>query len=424
MCSREWGGLVRESSRVSTSGPALASSDFGYGAGLASPDFPREAADVLGKVCRAIGRVIEHLPGPIRRAADLQRVLGVDRALAWQLFRVGSGADPIEVGPHVPRPAPLGKALEAAARCGVPPAIVREAAEAGAEIERLVDRHAGDRGTFDAMTRGLAPDGAEQLHLKDRRAAFRANSNIWGINALASYSCLIFHAGEQPGMQDSALVVGHVGVQKLRPAVRHSVGYQWIVRKSDETGGVGERVSSQRQVEFLEAFSTSPLPKLTTREVEPGAMEASLELNSIGRSGAVTYFARHIARAASDESTPWWGGNGLCRLPTEVAVHDVLVPSGWSNTATADVTVFGNLQNVSRSGLRDDADRLPCDAVISHLGQELGRLQTPAVPRCPEMIAEVLRGMGWEQTRFDIFRCAMEYPVLHAGIATRVHAAD
>jgi hypothetical protein len=387
-------------------------------------DFQREAPEVLGRVCRAFGQVIENLPGPIRRAADVQRVLGLDKALGWQLFRIGSGADPIEAGPLVPRPAPLAKALKAAARCGVPGPVIAEASEAAEVFEDLVERHAGHRSAFDAMARGLAQGEAEQVQLKDRRAAFRANRNIWGISAQASYSCLIYHASEQPGMQDSVLVAGQLGLQRLRPDARISVGYLWSVHKSEDAARpVGARVTAQQHVDFIEDFSTSPLPVLSVREVEPKVMEATLDLRGVGRAGAVTYFARHTARAASGENTPWWGAIGTCRVPAEVAVHDVMIPRGWSAPSSASAAVYGNLQDPRRAGARDSGDRLPCALTLAHLGQDLARLQNPSIPRCPELVAAVLCGMAWQDATYDLFRCVMEYPILHAGIATRVDAA-
>src|SRR5262249_29479293 len=137
----------------------------------------------------------------------------------------------------------------------------------------------------------------------------------------------------------------------------------------------------------------------------------------------LTYFVRHTARAASDDTTPWWGGTSTCRVPTEVALYDLMLPAGWSDPSTATVAVYGHLQDVQRAARRDRADRLPVSAALVHLGQDLDRFQTPLVPRCPEMIREMVRRMGWGDTRFDLFRCVIRYPVLHAGVATRVDAA-
>src|SRR5262249_15559113 len=162
----------------------------------------------------------------------------------------------ISAGLLVPRRAPLTKALEAARRCGVPANAVTEAAEAGAAFERLVERHAGDRASFDAMVRGLQPDEAQQIHLKDRRAAFRAASAIWGLSAQATYACIAYHESETSGMQDSVLLTGHAGLQKLRPDVGISIGYQWAVRKSTDDGtGVGASIPTPSGPDFLEEFS-------------------------------------------------------------------------------------------------------------------------------------------------------------------------
>ncbi len=385
-------------------------------------EFRGDIAAVLPRLCRAFGRVIECLPGPVRRAADVQRVLGVDKALGWQVFRLASAADPMEAGPFVPRPAPLAKALAAACRCGVPASALTEAAEASAEFERLLDRHAGDRVSFEAMLRGLQADESQHAHLKDRRAAFRADSTIWGRKAQASYSCIAYHAGEKPDTQDSVLVAGHIALQKLRRDVSISVGYRWGVHQSTDAG-VGASIPAPPGADFVDGFSTHPLPRLTTRELKPGVMETAFELDGVGRSGAVTYLVRHIARAASDSSAPWYGGNSICRVPVEVAIHDLLIPRGWSDPTTASVTTYGNLRDTGRAIDRDPADRLPVDGSMLFLGQSLDRLQTPLAPRCPEMITHVLRGMGWDRTVFDIFRSVVQYPVLHAGIATRVDAA-
>jgi hypothetical protein len=389
-------------------------------------EFEGEAALVMSRVRRAFGRMIESLPGPPRRAGDLQRILGVDKALGWQIFRVGSGADPIGVGPYVPRSGPLAKAIRAAAARGVDKATIHEVEEAAAAFEGLVARHAGDRGAFDAMARGLQAESAGQVHLKDRRAAFRANSNLWGLNAQASYSCLIVHGGQREGTEDSMLIVGHAGIQKLRPNVKVCFGYTWGVRRSTNSGtGVGAPVAaSQLAVDFIGGFSTQPSPSLSTREIAPGRMESTFTLTGVGRSHALTYFVRHIARAASERSdATWWGANNICRVPSEVSVHDILIPVGWSDPSTAAVATFGNLQEVERVRDRDQNDRMPCDDTLAHLGQELDRLRTPDVPRCPEMIAEVLREAGWDATRFDLYRCVVQYPILQAGVASRVDAA-
>jgi hypothetical protein len=342
----------------------------------------------------------------------------VDKALGWQVYRIGTSTEPLSVGTHVPRLASLAKALRAARAKKVPADIIEEAEQAGGAFERLIEQHAGERGSFDAMVRGL---GTEQhIHVKDRRAAFRANCNIWGLCALASYSCITYHAGEKPGTEDSFLLIGHVGLHKLRPDVNFSVGYQWSVRRSESRVPVS--APGALGVDFIEEFSTRPFPQLATREVRPGVMATAFQLANIGRAGAVTYFVRHIARAASEGPTGWYGGNSLCRVPVEVGVSDIIVPRGWTDPGSASITVYGSLQDITRVPERHDSDRLPISGQLSHLGSDLSRLRTPLVPKCTEMVEASLRGMGWEKTEYDVYRCVMEYPVLLTGVATRIDA--
>jgi len=100
----------------------------------------------------------------------------------------------------------------------------------------------------------------------------------------------------------------------------------------------------------------------------------------------------------------------------------MLVPEGWSHPGTVQVATYGNLRDCDRAWNRSDADHIPVTETIAHVGQDLDRLQTPLIPNCPAMIGEVLRGLGWEKTRFDLYRCVVQYPILHAGVATRVDA--
>src|SRR5262245_53294521 len=88
----------------------------------APSSFERHAAAALQGLQKAIADLIASIPagGQIRRATDLQRVLGVRSTLAWQVFRVATSANPIEEGRGVPGPTAMERFLEAAIKRGVP----------------------------------------------------------------------------------------------------------------------------------------------------------------------------------------------------------------------------------------------------------------------------------------------------------------
>lgn len=374
------------------------------------------------------GRFVEALNNPVHRAADLQRNLGVDKVLGWQIFRVWSAPDPLQAAPFVPTPGPLARALKAGAERGVPSGVIDDVAAACGDFESLVERHAGDRGSFESMIAGLGHAGGPSA-IRDRRAAFRASSRLWGVLAHAQVSCMIVAPGERPGHEDSALVTGYVGVQQLRPGVRFRVSSR--SRLIHEPTAAGPTALPARETPsdaepwcdqagdlgLISDYCTRPLPSFVTRKTEGGVFETNLEFNGVGRAAALTYFMRRVVRSWSSSGAPSYHNSVISRAPTEVLIVDQLLPVGWTDPASAHVGVYGDLANLERGWDRNEADRLPISETNTHLGNSIERLHTPDFPRYTEMIRAVLRDLAMEKVRFDVYRCRVQYPVLHACVA-------
>ncbi len=390
--------------------------------------FQDEARAALVSVRQAVGGFVEALPQPVRRAADLQRTLGVDKVLAWQVFRVWSAADPLHAARHIPSPGLLSRVLKAGADRGVPPGVIEGVAAACQGFESLVERHAGDRGSFDSMIAGLGA-GAIATTLRDRRAAFRANGRLWGLRAQTQIGCGIYHPSA--GGCDSLLITGYVGVQPLRPGARVRVSAR--SRARDDAAIEAARTHSTADpahpsgtpdlgaVELVEEFCSRPLPSFVTRETTGNMLETSLDFNGVGRSSAVTYFLRRLVPGWPPPGDTWFGVGGTARVPSEALLVDMLVPAGWTDPRTAWANVFGNLFETERALDYHDEDRLT-NEVNEHLGDSRDRLRTLDCPRYQEMVEHVLERMGWHRTRFDIYRCRVRYPILHACVSAGVTA--
>lgn len=389
--------------------------------------FRQSAGEVLLKLCRAIERLIAALPVPIRRAGDLQKELGLDRALAWRLFQISSVADAITAGPLVPRPAPMAKALKAAAEHGASAEAVRTAEEAVTAFERFVKDCAGDRRTFDAMMLGLRQDSST-IPIKDRRAAFRANCSIFGLQAAASYSSMIIHPSDGSSDRfDHLTISGIVDLQRIRADAQLS-GTGWTAVDGAIISEAGEPVrlaaSSTHDTKLLEAFCSAPLPRTVTAEIAPGVQETAFELNGVGQPSSVSYFVRTLKRSCGIRLTEsCWEILSIARVPVAARVMDFFVPEGWSTPSTLGCAVFANLRSPNRVYQRHESDQLPMSENCVHLGEDIERLKTPLIPRCPELIGHILEDAGWNKTRFDIYRCMSEYPILLAGTNVFVDAA-
>jgi hypothetical protein len=293
-------------------------------------------------------------------------------------------------------------------------------------FESLVERHAGDRGSFDSMIAALGASAAATT-IRDRRAAFRANSRLWGLRAHTQIGCGIYHPAA--GGYDSVLITGYVGVQPLRPGARVRVSARSRARddatieaaRTHSTAPPPQHPGALDRVELLEEFCSRPLPHFVTREVAGNMLETHLDFSGVGRSSAVTYFLRRLVPGWPPPGDTWFGVGGTARVPSEALLVDMLVPAGWTDPGTAWANIFGNLFETERALDYHDEDRLTRE-VNEHLGDSRDRLRTLDCPRYQEMVEDVLARMGWDRTRFDIYRCRVRYPILHACVSAGVTA--
>src|SRR5690606_18875328 len=99
-----------------------------------------EATRTLGALRDAVRKLVGSSPTPIRRAADLQRALGVDAPLGWQIFRLAIAADPLAAVLYIPRAGSMAKVLRRALEAGFERQPVAATEAAYAAFEALVGR--------------------------------------------------------------------------------------------------------------------------------------------------------------------------------------------------------------------------------------------------------------------------------------------
>lgn len=54
-----------------------------------------------------------------------------------------------------------------------------------------------------------------------------------------------------------------------------------------------------------------------------------------------------------------------------------------------------------------------------YLGKGPSVMHTPDVPRYAEMIQYAFDRLGWDEARFDVYRCRVEYPVMPSSVVVR-----
>lgn len=396
--------------------------------------FEGEAAGVMQRLRETMSAVIESIPasgtGEIRRAADLQRALGIRNSLAWQVYRLAHAPDPLIEASSVPGRAAMKSFLEAASSRGVERRQVQAASAAMKEFHELVETHAGDRRTFDSMVSGLTAAGSQQVDFTSKRAAFRANSHIWGVQAKTRLACYLYHpAADAPDRIDAA---GIRGLHRLRRLRRNA---PWVVSRfgASDNDGVTRRTvvcepldpmgKAGHGVALLRDFCSRPLPTFRTVSAALGVTSVEIEGESVGNMSAVTCFIGDVARAVlgryQDENNRYQASQALIRTPCETLIQDVLVYDGTFGEISPQVMVYGD----HRSGDAVSGDRA-CDLLalretVDYLGRGPSVLRTPALPRYPEMVQYALDRLGWDGRRFDVYRCRVEYPVMPSSVVVR-----
>lgn len=384
----------------------------GLGAGreCSRKSFEDGAVEVLTGLRQTLGRAVSVIPGA-GKAADLRRILGLDAALAWQIFSIGTAEDVIMVGRLVPKARAMQRFVKAARQSGVDDAIMTDVEAAYAAFDTWVRDHAETRESFAAILSSLRPPETAPW-TKLRRTAFRANCGVWGISVRTSVHCAVFY--QRPsGEIDSLSLRAQIGVRGYRAGV--GVSMSAMLR----TWGGGEPPPETPSpnvmidgAELLPEVCSKPLPRFERRGLPDGSTRDFLVLDSLGRTGEATVWWRSFNGNFPNGSTkPPHGCSCRCSDPTETLLVDLLLPRGWSDPQTLGVRILGP---DSRFVPEKRPTDLPFEGSASHLGTRLSALYTPYAPEYGGLVEKELAARGWDGTTFDIYRCVVRYPILHS----------
>lgn len=398
-------------------------------------EFRAVATQALIDVRSSFKMLLAGLRQPVRHGGDAQRALGLGKVLAWQVFRLSNAENPLTAAPFVPRSEALGKILAAASQNGVAEPVIHKVEAACAAFEVVVREHAGSRSAFESMIETLdGPKSGEKLRsLRDRRAAFRASSNLWGISAYAKVTCAICFPTADGQSYDLLQVWGSVGVRQLRAGVNlHLSTVSFVLPDSiaasknvtaESEEMLGAPIDPQA-VGLLDQFCTHPLPRLFARDAGNGRVRVGLELQGIGRSSAINYFVRRVAPAAlKRESGPHYMSCGVT-TPTEYVIIDLLVPAGHTDPGSSSAAAYGRVDDMQQAHTCEPRDLLPFSVSNTYLGSSIADLHISEAPQYPAMLQHLIQEQGWQGTAFDVYRCQMEYPLLHSVIRTSVAGVE
>lgn len=395
----------------------------------ASRAFEEDLRTSLVALRGAIGAVVEALPSYPRRAPDLARELGLERNLAWKMFRLVNQPDALEAARFVPGAASIDTFLDAAVRRGVREELaarVRESASRHAEVVRL---HAGDRASADIM---LGSRGGDSGELALRRAAFRAASYVAGVQAQTHLQTFILApSATDPNVMDGVGMKGLVELRRMRPDAPVVIGKSMA---TDDAGNVLSRPETEpvdgplpagRHVALLEEFCSRPLPVFRRVPGEWGFVEDELVEGPVGKTGSITFMSGDVLRsfaprfATGDDRT--MDMVTRVRTPAAVLVCDLLMHEAFFGDVEVRASVYDDLLgDAMRRGAARERYRLASLGKVERLGRAPAAVQSPDVPRYSRMMQHVMDRLGWEAERFEVHRVRIEMPFLPTSVVMTI----
>jgi hypothetical protein len=406
------------------------------------PSSFEDAATVTVHLLRtSLTELLAVMAEPAPRPVDLERILGIDKKLAWQVFRLVNSEGLGEVV-NIPSRPSMRRLLNAAESCGVPDPAIRAVADALERFESFAAAHGGDRQGLISMIAGIGGQRSEQYEQKIRRSLFRANAHVWGVQARMQVRTMIHQEGSA-GEGRGVLVAGDIGLQRLHPGRPLAVS-AWLRSRLDETRedvhpvplspaaeeGVEERAAANPPAppgpggpELLLDYCSRPLPEMVPQPGIAGKIETEMVFPAMGRAGAVTLYMTHSATTGEDTRRTVQGVRMFIAIPAEEVVCDLVVPSGWTDPASARVAIYGRRHNPEHVYDERKIDLFPQRETVAYFG---GVEIVPAIAGAPHhqsALRDILARHGWFGKRFDVYRCRVEYPILHTLLTLKVDPA-
>lgn len=379
--------------------------------------FEQEVTAAMSHVCRSIHDLLSALPLTIRRPTDLRNAWKLDKKLIWQIYAIVNAGSPLSAARYVPGPPSLARFLAAASRFSIPAERIKAVHDSIESFNRLVCVHAQDRAEFDALIVGLS---SSQINVKEeitnRKAAFKAESRIWGSQLHVS-GYMVFHKlSASGGGPDICAITSKLGFHRLRPEsplrvysyARHND--QNITRIASHS--LDPDAARKYGAPILTEFSSTPLPALKTIETSSGINHVDVDGRSVGRNSAVDLtFGGYFPHSSE---IPNSGAVGvLTSVPTECLIITLMIHRPSLGTPKMKLEVYRPSVG-ERTPSADMSFQFPIFEEVKFIGSGADCAYSTDIPRYADLALLACQKQNWNPGEFDVYRLKMVYPILNA----------
>lgn len=374
---------------------------------------------LVGKdILASIGRVIESVPRGKPGPQALADQLGLDKVLASRVLKATRSRDPITATHRMPGPDPLRRLVRAAEAQGVDALIIAEAHRAIDAFEHLIREGVGDRSTLDAIVSAWVPEARREFELRRKQAAFKAMSQLKGVQCDAIVATVILWPSADSTKMDVVWLNGLVSMHRVRPGAPVKVSTRKLSGGNESRLPVSLNGASVENTSglVLPEFSSEPLPRMRAQRAG-NAVHYTLADDGFGPASAADLFFAEVNRNELPRSVP--AGSGRKRyffaeasMPSKVMQFDVLVHESLDTSRPwlrIYDTCFEGVANVNDPAR--DADVLDMIEAIEPLGPGVSRFRSSDSPGYSELLRHACTRLGYDGSLLRGYRCRVEFPV-------------
>ncbi|GAA4437437.1 hypothetical protein GCM10023155_38280 [Bremerella cremea] len=371
--------------------------------------------------------------GGVKKSGDLERMLGLDRTLAWQLLKVSESSQPLENAAQVPSRVSMNRFVEGAQSLGVEADTTDALLTAHEAFEDLVQRHSGDRVCFNSMI--SAAGQGDQWHAKElqhRRNVFRGMSHMLGVQAgMMLRSSILRKMPDNADAMEAFNVGGLIDLRLLWEMERINVYQSRTIRKADD--GITYESDIARTTfdgdeeydkHLLSSYCQPSVPQIEIVEGPNGWVYGNLLNGAVGATAesTVMFGTRYYNIPNPESRERQFGTRRYIDLPIKAYVVDELIEPGFASDWLPNVHVMVGTSLTDHRAPAGIERTLPSRLEMEFLGK--GPKPIKGFRDYPQMMTEIGQNAGIDVSQYECWRLRVEYPLYGCTITSELIAPD
>jgi len=302
---------------------------------------------VMRTLSGSLGAVLDSLPGAPHRPQELARALKLNKTLSSRLTKTARTSDPWTSAQTVPGPQGLRMFLKAASKQGVGREAIAAAEEAVMRFDQLIRRDVGDRDAFDAMVSDSLVHTPNKFEMYNKQAMFKAVANLKGVKVDTCLRTYLVHPGSDPARHDYAMILGLLGLRRLRPRATVQVSNVHISQSDrlDTRYTLDGEPAEGIEGLLIEPYCSALQERLVVRHVGR-SMHYVLGGEEMGPNAAVDVVLGEFNRAffkKHPEGHRKTGGTAEIEQPAKTLIFDMLIHKDvWPSSRKTRNAPFGS----------------------------------------------------------------------------------